>query len=51
MKTIKEINKQIDLVSDAIEEGGKYFSMTYEDGVRTALLWVTEDSDEEPMEE
>jgi hypothetical protein len=35
----------------AIEEGSKYPGMTYEEGVRAALEWVTGDVDDHPMEE
>lgn len=51
MKTEKEIYKQIDAASDLINEGGKYFGMTYEDGVKSALEWVVGDMNELPIEE
>jgi len=56
MKTEQEINDMLDKTYDkvsSIEEGetGGNFGMTYEDGVKTALEWVNEYSNEEPIEE
>ena len=51
MKPIIEIEEQIDLANDAIQHGGIFFGMTYEDGVKNALQWVIEETDEKPMEE
>jgi len=51
MKTKEEIYKQIDKAMEAINEGGKFNGMSYEDGVKYALEWVCGDSDEEPMPE
>ena len=46
-----------DLVAEQIERcylaeknGSKYPGMTYEEGIRAALDWVTGFSDDEPME-
>ena len=54
MQTIRsesEINKQIDLASESIENGGSYGFLTYEDGVKEALLWVTHNNVSAPMED
>lgn len=45
-----EIYNQIDAAKDAIENGGKYFGMTYEDGVKAALEWILTGQDK-PMED
>lgn len=47
----KAIENQIDLAAKAKDEGGKYFGMSYEEGVQAALEWVTGVTDELPMEE
>lgn len=49
--TRTEIEEQIDKASDLIEEGGKYHGMSYEDGVREALNWVIENTNEKPIED
>ena len=49
MRTSDEIETQIGLARDTFEEGSKYPGMTYEQGVEDALMWVTEQSDDEPM--
>ena len=46
MKPISEINKMIDRCDESDLTG-----MTYEEGVKTALEWVSEQSDEEPIED
>jgi hypothetical protein len=46
-----EIDKQIDETADGIENGSNLRSMSYEDGVRAALLWVTGQTEDKPMEE
>ena len=55
MRTQKQINEQIDLAIGPTDDcrcaGSNYSSMTYEEGVRTALEWVIESSDEKPLEE
>ena len=45
MKTIEEINVQIDLADE-----DKYPGMSYSDGVKAALEWVLEYIDEQPMD-
>ena len=49
--TEAEMHEQIDAANDAIEQGGKFLGMTYEDGVKTALEWVMEETTTKPMEE
>lgn len=46
--TEDQINSQIGL---AIDNNGRYPGMTYEEGVRDTLLWVTGDREDPPMEE
>ena len=52
MKTEKEIEeaaeRAADLQNAATDNGTKYGSMTYEDGLRDALDWVCEYTDEDP---
>lgn len=48
-KTEKEIEAQIDKATEAIENGGKYHGMSYEDGIKAALEWVLYGG-EEPMD-
>jgi len=52
MRSEDEINLQMDKAQESISEGGsKWPGMTYEQGVRAALDWVTEGDDVPPMEE
>lgn len=51
IRTEKEINDQIDKAYDIIVEGGGCFGMTYEEGVKAALEWVSLYSDDKPIEE
>ena len=51
MRAIREIEEQIDLANETMEDGGKSFGMTYEDGVKNALQWVIEETDDKPMDE
>lgn len=50
-KSREEIDSCMNLAAEAIEQGSKYPGMTYEEGVRAALEWVTGDVSEHPMEE
>jgi hypothetical protein len=54
MKDIKEIeeacDRAADLQNEARDNGSKYRGMTYEDGLRDALDWVCENTDEDPTE-
>jgi hypothetical protein len=46
-----EINEQIDLANQAINDGGKFTFLSYEDGVKTALEWIMGNTDVKPMED
>jgi hypothetical protein len=48
MRSKKEIYEQIDLATEA---DGRYPGMTFEEGVKDALLWVLGDTEDPPMEE
>ena len=52
MKDVKEIeqacDRAADLQNEARSSGSKYRGMTYEDGLRDALDWVCEYTDEDP---
>lgn len=48
MKTVAEIEKQIDIAS---EDNNKFSGMTYEQGVEAALSWVMDEVDEAPMDD
>ena len=37
----EEVNKILDICSDAAEEGTAFPGMSYEDGVKYALEWMT----------
>ena len=52
VRTEGEINELLNHVSDKINEGGPRFSgMTYEDGIREALMWAIGEYDEHPYPE
>lgn len=42
VRTDREIEEVIDACSDASEEGSRYPAMSYEDGVRYAIEWMTD---------
>ena len=48
-KTSKQIREQLDRVTEAEKNGGKYHGMSYEEGVKYALEWILGDSNDEPM--
>jgi hypothetical protein len=51
-RTYDEVNKQIDKASEiARTVGTRYASMSYEEGVRDALLWVLGDDEDPPIED
>jgi hypothetical protein len=50
-KTRAEIDDCLNMAAEQIEDGSKYPGMSYEEGIRAALEWVTGDVDEHPMEE
>lgn len=43
------VRQEIDKASDAINDGGKFNGMSYEDGVVAALEWMLGDTDDKPM--
>ncbi len=49
MRTKKEIDEQIDMVIDG--DVSKFPGMAYEEGVRAALEWVVEDTEDKPMDD
>ena len=49
MRNDNEVYDQIDKASKALNKGGIYPGMTYEDGVKAALLWMLENTEELPM--
>jgi len=49
VRTIEQINEQLDRVAEAEKNGGKYHGMTYEGGVKYALDWILGNSEDEPM--
>lgn len=51
MKTEYQIDDKLNKVYDLIDKGGKYFGMSYEEGVKVALEWVNDDTDELPIED
>jgi hypothetical protein len=54
MKDIEEIEQACERAANLQNEAryncSKYRSMTYEDGLRDALDWVCENTDEDPTE-
>lgn len=51
-RTEEEISKVLDACIESENTGeSKYPGMTYEQGVRAALEWVTGDTDDNPMED
>ena len=51
MKNSIEIFEQIDKASELIEQDGKYFGMTYEQGIKDALEWVSGYVENKPIED
>jgi hypothetical protein len=50
MRGRKEIDALIDRVIERKESGKHYWGMSYEEGVRNALEWVLENTDDDPLE-
>ena len=46
-----EVDEQQNLASEGINNGSKWPSMSYEQGVDAALGWVRGDYDDKPMSE
>jgi hypothetical protein len=52
VRTQEEVNQQLDKVNDNINKGiSKYPGMTYEEGIRAAIDWMSGESDEPPMDD
>jgi len=47
-RTPEEIEAQINWATGGIVEGTRYPGMSYEEGVSTALRWVTGETDDRP---
>jgi hypothetical protein len=47
----REIDRLLDDTIQAESEGTKFPGMTYEEGVRAAIDWITGNSDDYPMDE
>jgi hypothetical protein len=50
-RTKKEIDDQLNEAQKYIDEGSKYFGMSYEDGIVAMFDWLVGNSDALPMEE
>ena len=48
MRSKTEIYEVCEWAMKGIEDGTRYPGMSYEEGVKAALDWVTEDTDERP---
>lgn len=46
-----EIDDQLNKASEVHENGTRWGGMTYEEGVESALLWITGQRDDLPMED
>ena len=47
-----EINNLLNRVDEQIEKGGsKYRGMSYEEGIKNAILWLTGEYEDNPYEE
>ena len=46
-----EINDVLNKASEQIDSGTKWPGMSYEEGVRNAIYWLTGFDDEHPMDE
>lgn len=52
VRSDQEINEVIDTCSDYENEGKtKWRGMTYEQGVKRAILWLTEEEEINPLED
>lgn len=48
----EEVDEQLNLAMEAVDRGrSKWPGMSYEDGVRAALNWMTGDDETPPMED
>lgn len=51
MKTETEMYDEIDRANEAIDNGGKFNGMSYEDGIKEALEWVMGNTLDKPMDD
>lgn len=51
VRTVEEIEDLMSTVSDAIDEGGRFEGMTYEEGIQSAIDWMLGNIDTHPMAE
>jgi len=51
MKSTADIIAIIDSANALIEEGGIFYGLSYEDGVKAALEWATEVTDDSPLDQ
>jgi hypothetical protein len=51
MRTRDEINDLMDKAAEGINEGSRFPGMSYEEGIRAAIEWLTEENDEHPLDE
>jgi len=51
MRTKDEMYDQIDIATEKQESGEGFNGMSYEDGVKAALEWAMEDTEEKPMDD
>jgi hypothetical protein len=51
VRSEKEIDEVMNKAAEAMDNGSKFFGMSYEDGVRETIEWLRGDSEESPMEE
>lgn len=47
--TKAEIDEVLNQAADAIDQGSRFGGMSYEEGVRAGIEWVTGQTDENPM--
>lgn len=50
-RTEEEVYKILDACSEAIEKGGNFSGLTYEDGVKMGIEWLMGHTDINPLEE
>jgi hypothetical protein len=51
MRNDKEIYAEIDKANNNIENGEGFYGMSYEDGVKAALEWISGITDVKPMDD
>jgi len=47
-RTQKEIDEVMNWASEGIDEGSKFHGMSYEEGIRDAIDWITGFTDDRP---